>query len=686
MRPTVLVIDDDRVTREILSDLLRNAELDVVLATGGEEGCRLACENPPDVVLVDLFMPGRDGLEVCRFLRSQPTLRQIPILLMTAHTDRDDLVNPFLVGADDYIAKPFDFDELLARVQGNLLKKRAIDSRDSKARHYDALLKISETLSENGDAAAALKEIVRQISAHLQAVDRCSIALVRESEGCGYVMATTADIQRPTFRIDLKNYPEIRQVMATGRPLLIENLAENPLIAEILPAFEGRDISAILVFPVVDARRVIGAMIIRIARPGEGVARDEVDFCRLVSGVVVTALKTNDFFQLVWEEAEVLRVAKERLEADLRIKQAYEELFENASEGLIAFSAAGDIAYANRCLVEMVGGPSSGLSGVSLAELFGAEVRERFLTYSIANDDSAGVDGRFDIGFVPKVGEPRTFSVSIGARPVLNGLRVAALRDVTDKRRIEEDLLRVKQLLEETNAALVKADQDRNEFLDTAVHELRTPVTIVSGYCSLLAETDQAQLSDEQRVYIEEAVAAADRLADLITNLLDLSRLELGSMPLVLERCDLVATLRDFLHDHQPLLEKSRLTLQTTFPESALALYDEERIYRVLVNLFGNAVKFTPIGGNIHLSLEETVDAVRFSIEDTGKGIPEEALPRLFEQFYQVGRGDSRQGSGLGLYICKKIIQSHHGEIWVESRLGTGSRFSFTLPKPGTLS
>lgn len=312
MRPTVLVIDDDRVTREILSDLLRDAGLHVVLAAGGEEGCRLACENPPDVVLVDLFMPGRDGLEVCRFLRSQPALRQIPILLMTAHTDQEGLVNPFRVGADDYIVKPFDFDELLARVQGNLLKKQAIDSRDNKARHYDALLQISETLSESGDAAAALKEIVRQISAHLESVDRCSIALVRESEGCAYVMATTADIQRPTFRIDLKNYPEIRQVMATGRPLLIENLVENPLIAEILPAFEGRDLSAILVFPVVDARRVIGAMIIRIARPGEGVDRDEVGFCRLVSSVVVTALKTSDFFQLVWEEAEVLCCASPR--------------------------------------------------------------------------------------------------------------------------------------------------------------------------------------------------------------------------------------------------------------------------------------------------------------------------------------------------------------------------------------
>ncbi|MDY0268335.1 ATP-binding protein [Trichloromonas sp.] len=681
MRPTVLVIDDDRVTREILSDLLRDAGLHVVLASGGEEGCRLACADPPDVVLVDLCMPDRDGLEVCRFLRSQPGLKEISILLMTAHPDRDSLVNPFRDGFDDYIAKPFDFDELLARIQGALLKKQAFAGCDKKARHYDALLKISETLSENGDAGAALKEIARQISTHLESVDRCSIALVRDAEGCAYVVATTADIRRPTFRIDLKNYPEIRQVMATGRPLLVENVAENPLLAEILPAFEGRDISAVLVFPVIDARRVIGAMIIRIARPGEGVDRDEVGFCRLVSNVVVTAFKSSDFFRLVWEEAEVLRVAKKRLEADLRIKQAYEELFENASEGLMAFSAAGTIAYANRCLVDMVGGSSTSLCGVSLAELFGMDVQERFLTRRIATDDSIGVDGRFDIEFVPKDGEPRTFSVSIGARPVLDGLRVAALRDVTDQRRIEEDLLRVKELLETANAALVRADQARTEFLHTAVHELRTPLTIVSGYCSLLAETDQARLSDEQRVYVEEAVAAADRLADLINNLLDLSRLESGSMPLVVERCDLIATIREFLYDCRPLLETSQLILKTTFPESAVALYDEERIYRVLVNLFGNAVKFTPIGGTIHLFVDETSDAVRFAIEDTGKGIPEEALPRLFEQFYQVERGDSRQGSGLGLYICKKIIESHHGEIQVESRIGRGSRFSFTLPK-----
>ncbi len=175
---------------------------------------------------------------------------------------------------------------------------------------------------------------------------------------------------------------------------------------------------------------------------------------------------------------------------------------------------------------------------------------------------------------------------------------------------------------------------------------------------------------------------AADRLADLINNLLDLSRLESGSMPLAVESRDLVATIREFLHDYQGLLEKNRLTLETHLPESCLALFDEERIYRVLVNLLGNAAKFTPFGGTIRMLLDATDVDVRFTIEDTGKGIPAESIPHLFDQFYQVGRGDSRQGSGLGLYICKKIIESHQGEIWVESWLGQGSRFTFTLPRP----
>ncbi|WP_432822995.1 ATP-binding protein [Trichloromonas sp.] len=682
MQPTVLVIDDDRMIRQILEDMLTDAGFNVILASGGDEGCRIAIEFLPDVVLVDLVMPDRDGLSVCSGLRKQPGLNHVPIILMTAYRDMEKLVNPFQVGADDYVSKPFDRCELIARIKGNLQKKQLLKSKDCKARHYDALLEISEAVYSSTDAGTALKEIVRKISQHLDDVDRCSIALIREHEDCGYVVATTADLLRPSFRIDLMNYPEIRQVMTSGRPLLIDDVSHNPLMVDFLPAFEGRNISAIMVFPVIHSQRVVGAMIVRIAHPGEGeVSSEDVAFCKLVSNVVVAALKGSNFFDLIWEEAESLRNAKHHLERDLKVKELYEQIFENASEGLIAFMASGQVVYANRCMLEMVGIDRAELNDASLTALFGGEVLQRLADCSGQKKHGSANGCRFDIPFTSRSGQARVFSVSISREAAHDELRVAAFRDVTDKRRIEEDLLQTKANLEAANAGLVKADRARADFLNTAVHELRTPVTIVSGYCSLLAETDKVQLTSEQRSYVEEALEASDRLADLVNNLLDLSRLESGSMALDLQPHDLVATAREFLHDYESLLRKGQLQLDIHFPDRCTALFDEEKIYRVLVNLLANAAKFTPRGGKITIRLEETDNAVLFTIEDTGKGIPAEGMDGLFEEFSQVGKQDSRKGSGLGLYICRKIIESHHGRIWAESQPGQGSRFSFSLPK-----
>lgn len=681
MQPTVLVVDDDRVSRQALTDLLNGAGFRTAQASGGAAGCRIACDILPDVVLVELVMPDFDGLEVCRRLRAQASLTQTPILLMTSLQDDATSLNPFRVGADDYIVRPVDHHDLIARIKANLLKKQFSKSKEYKARHYDALLEISESVTASTDFNAALKEIVRKISSHLNGVDRCSIALIREHEDCGYVMATSADIQRPTFRIELRNYPEIRQVMATGRPLLIEDVAHSPLLADILPALDGHNINAILVFPVIHDQRVIGAMIVRIAHPDGVVAREDVAFCRLVSNIVVTALKSTGFFELIWEEAESLRHAKLRLEQSLKIKEVYEHLFENASEGLIAFARSGQVVYANRRMLEMVGQARADLTGASLATLFGENVETMLLAHFDEEETTGVFIPRLDIPFTMPSGQTRIFSISTGGKPDSDAPRVAAFRDVTDKRKMEKDLLRTKAALEEANANLIQADKIRADFLNTAVHELRTPLTIVSGYCSLLAETDQSRLTEDQRNYIEETAAATDRMSDLINNLLDLSRLQSGKIALDVQPRDLVVTVKEFLRDFESLLQSNQLRLQARLPQTCMALFDDDRIYRVLVNLFGNAVKFTPLGGEIRIALTERGNFIHFSIEDTGKGIPPESLPHIFKEFYQVGRRDSRTGSGLGLYICRKIIESHQGEIWVESRVGLGSLFTFSLPK-----
>jgi signal transduction histidine kinase len=129
-------------------------------------------------------------------------------------------------------------------------------------------------------------------------------------------------------------------------------------------------------------------------------------------------------------------------------------------------------------------------------------------------------------------------------------------------------------------------------------------------------------------------------------------------------------------------MTKNELDFAVEIPASPCpAAFDEEKIERVLVNLIGNAIKFTQAGGRVRVSLSEFEGEACVCVEDTGRGIPGERIPELFDEFSQLNPGDSSRGSGLGLSICKKIIDSHQGRIWVESVLDQGSRFSFTLPR-----
>lgn len=132
--------------------------------------------------------------------------------------------------------------------------------------------------------------------------------------------------------------------------------------------------------------------------------------------------------------------------------------------------------------------------------------------------------------------------------------------------------------------------------------------------------------------------------------------------------------------DFSPLAEKKGLEFDLEPLAELKAFFDPDHIHRVMNNLVSNALKFTPSGGGIRIFAERQQDLVIVAVEDTGKGIPQDRLGDLFQEFVQIGENDSCQGAGLGLSICQKIIDVHHGRIWVDSVLGEGSRFSFTLP------
>jgi signal transduction histidine kinase len=218
----------------------------------------------------------------------------------------------------------------------------------------------------------------------------------------------------------------------------------------------------------------------------------------------------------------------------------------------------------------------------------------------------------------------------------------------------------------------------RDDVLAIVSHDLRNPLSTILTSTDRLLETLDA---DSLRVPLERCQRAARRMTHMISDLVDAASLETGTLSLEQRDNELARVMSDALDLLQPLADARGLSLSTELRGGAdRAFCDRERIVQVLSNLVGNAIKFTPRGGHISIAGETWGDMVRIAVSDDGPGIAAEQVPRIFDRYWHLAQRESRHGAGLGLYIAKGIVENHGGRIWVESTLGHGSTFFFTLP------
>jgi two-component system phosphate regulon sensor histidine kinase PhoR len=224
----------------------------------------------------------------------------------------------------------------------------------------------------------------------------------------------------------------------------------------------------------------------------------------------------------------------------------------------------------------------------------------------------------------------------------------------------------------------------KNELISTVSHELRTPLTTMKEFVSIVFDGIAGPLTAEQKEYLNIIMSNMNRLGRMINDLFDISKLEAGRMELKKRLVDPLLLIKDQLVSFMPEAENKKIALSACLPEELPQLYiDPDRITQVLVNLIGNALKFTPEGGKVLVEAKELDDSLQIQVTDTGVGIAKENFSKLFDRFQQIDRkpGPGAKGTGLGLAISKSVIEMHKGKIWVESEVGKGSRFIFTLPK-----
>jgi GAF domain-containing protein/anti-sigma regulatory factor (Ser/Thr protein kinase) len=241
--------------------------------------------------------------------------------------------------------------------------------------------------------------------------------------------------------------------------------------------------------------------------------------------------------------------------------------------------------------------------------------------------------------------------------------------------------------IEEKSRQIEAANRHKSEFLANMSHELRTPLNAIIGFSEVLQEKLFGELNEKQAEYTSDILTSGQHLLSLINEILDLSKVEAGRMELELASFDLplaIDNARTFVRERAV---KHGITLDVDV-DDRLGEYvgDERKIKQILLNLLSNAVKFTPEGGRIGIAAKKIDGAVEVSVSDTGVGIAPEDQPKIFEEFRQVGSDSTHkiEGTGLGLTLAKKFVELHGGKIWVESKVGKGSTFTFTLPATRT--
>ena len=233
-----------------------------------------------------------------------------------------------------------------------------------------------------------------------------------------------------------------------------------------------------------------------------------------------------------------------------------------------------------------------------------------------------------------------------------------------------------------------RLNQVKNEFLSIVSHELRTPITTIKGFVKVVLQGEAGPLNSQQEKFLQIADQSTDRLTVLISDLLDISRIESGKLTVRMEQVDPKALIEEVVRNIAGEAQKKGLTLKAELPAILpLINADRDRLRQVFDNLILNSIKFTPSGGRIDVAAVDKGDYLMFSVKDSGIGISSRDQQRIFEKFYQAETGTTRStaGAGLGLAIVKSIIEFHGGQIWVESEPGMGSTFTFLIPraKPG---
>ncbi|CAN1209090.1 response regulator [Tumidithrix helvetica PCC 7403] len=681
-RASILVVDDNPTNLGVLYDALTDAGYEVRVEIDGQNAIQQTQQNPPDLILLDVMMPEIDGFEVCRQLKTSPSTQTIPVIFMTALGDLKDKVTGLGLGAVDYITKPFQEEELLARVQLHMqlshlsktLAAQNLQLRSLTAELEQRVMERTGELSESlhelqvmqpllEDANSQLKEYARTLAQKEEmlrlTIENAPIGILTVGFEGRFLSVNQAFCQMLGYDEDellQKNLFEIAPPSERS-----ENLAE-------LESLRNREVSNIQI----EKRylRKDGKTIDAIVRSALVCNSDRLPLCLVLEVEDVTERKQIE---------ETLRLQKRAIAAshngvviiDTRLPDLPTIYVNPAFERITGYSSAEILGRNCRFLQ----GSDRNQSGLN--ELRKALKERRDCTVSLRNYRKDGSLFWNELSISPIYDDLSNLTHYIGIQ-----------NDITERKHAEVRQLQLVEQLKQAKDEAESATRAKADFLAMMSHEIRTPMNGVLGMTQLLAETE---LTPEQSKFVRSTQVSGEVLLTVINDILDFSKIESGKLELENAAIDLKAAIANI---YDLLLSKAQekglsfnYSVHPQVPPYIMG--DVTRLRQILLNLISNALKFTEKGEiEVFVSLKENQlpdldDSFHllFSVRDTGIGMSTEQLQQLFQPFTQADLSTTRKygGTGLGLAICQRLVSLMGGEISVESHFGQGSRFSFSI-------
>jgi PAS domain S-box-containing protein len=701
-RIKILAIDDNTDNLISVKALVREAfpDSNTLTASSGRSGLELAQAEDPDVILLDVLMPGMDGFEVCQTLKSNPSTCDIPVVYLTAlKGDQASRIRALEVGGDAFLAKPIDEIELTAQIRAMQKIKNANDQKKNEKESLARLLieQTRELEKTHAETLHLLEELHKENEARKEnesALYESELRL-RKAQHFAHMGSWTWNIKtgQLLWSDEMYNIFGLDKNTFTG---VITDVIAQAIHPDDRAEVDRSNLSVIQYgIPIPLEYRIIwpdGTVRTVWAEAGE-LIRDEKGAPALLSGTV--------------------QDITERKQTELALQNQmnfFEQMFSQSSVSTQILDKDGWCERINPKLSEIFGVEPQYMEGKAYNIFKDEELKRSGIIPTLKKvfqeGQTAEWDVFFDIGVAAdsqniQVKEKKQVWYHNWAYPIFDEQQqlshvIIQHNDITLRKQAEE-LARqyaaeLEQRVEQRTADLSRVNSDlaralraSDEFLASMSHELRTPLTGILGLSESMQFQTYGALNERQSQTLKIIEESGHHLLELINDILDLSKIQAGKLELQFSSCSISDICQASLHMAKGMAHQKKQNLfYTATPEHVFVMADGRRLKQILVNLLGNAIKFTPEGGDLGLDVQADAAGhlVRLTVWDKGIGIEQEDLPRIFKPFVQLDGGLTRQypGSGLGLSLVQRLTEMHKGSIEIESLLGQGSRFTISLP------